>query len=122
MSVTSDSTAYPADEPSLTDRFLAFHAANPHVYFTLRDLAREWIRETGKEKCSITLLYNKARWELAIRSHGEDDYELNDHYQAFYARALMQFEVDLAGLFHLRRAPEADRWIAQYQDDDEAAA
>lgn len=94
-----------------TDLFLEFHAANPHVYLALRDLAREWRRE-GKAKCGMGLLYNTARWRLSLRTEGEGMFELNDHYQAFYARALMRFEPDLAGLFNLRAAPEADRWIA----------
>lgn len=101
--------------PSLTEAFLAFHEANPHVYTALRDLARDWLRE-GKTKCSITLLYNVARWRLSLRTEGEGMFELNDHYQAFYARALMRFEPGMKGLFDTRRAPEADTWIASFDE------
>lgn len=97
----------------LTSTFLAFHAANPHVYLTLRELAREW-RAQGKTKCGITLLYNTARWRRSLRTEGEGMFELNDHYQAYYARALMRFEADLDGMFDTRRAPAADAWIATY--------
>jgi hypothetical protein len=96
---------------TLTEAFLDFHAANPHVYIALRDLAREW-RAEGKVKCGMGLLYNTARWRLSLRTRGEEVFELNDHYQAFYSRALMHFEAELDGLFNLRRAPEADAWIA----------
>lgn len=105
-------------EKSLTQQFLDFHAENPHVYLALRDLARDWMRE-GKTKCGMGLLYNVARWRLSLRTNGEGMFELNDHHQAFYARALMRFEPDLDGLFDLRRAPEADAWIASF--DEEAA-
>jgi len=107
-----DLLADPDPEPaSMLDDFLAFHAANPHVYIALRDLAREWLQE-GKTKCGIALLYNVARWRLSLRTEGEGLFELNDHYQAFYARALMYFEGDLDGMFNTRQAPEADAWIA----------
>ncbi|MEU7817073.1 hypothetical protein [Pseudonocardia sp. NPDC049154] len=111
-----------AQEPdraqTMTEAFLEFHRANPHVYRALRDLARNWLTQ-GKTKCSITLLYNVARWSLSLRTEGEGMFELNDHYQAYYARALMRFEPDLAGMFNIRTAPEADSWIASF---DEAAA
>jgi hypothetical protein len=71
---------------SMTEQFLTFHRANPHVYTTLRDL------------------------------------ELNNNHKAFYARALMHFEKDLVGIFDLRRAPEADAWIASVRGDGEAVA
>lgn len=101
-----------AEDPdlTLTERFLAFHATNPQVYVILRRLAREWLTR-GKGKCGIALLYNRCRWELTMAIEGEDVFELNDHYQAFYSRALMFFETELAGMFDTRRAPEADRWI-----------
>jgi hypothetical protein len=102
-----------ADE--LTDAFLAFHAANPQVWNTLGKLAKEW-KDAGKLRCGIALLYNTVRWKLSMEIEGDGAFELNDHYQAYYARALMQFVPELAGMFEIRRAPQADRWIATYQD------
>lgn len=107
-------------KPTWTEKFLAFHAANPHVYLALRDLARDWVRQ-GKTKCGMGLLYNVARWKMSLRTEGEDLFELNDAYQAFYARALMFFEPDLAGLFNLRKAPEADEWVASLTKPGRAA-
>ena len=54
------------DAPSMTERFLGYHDVNPHVYTTLLRLAREW-RQSGKGKCGIALLYNRARWELSLQ-------------------------------------------------------
>lgn len=109
------------DAPSMTERFLDFHRANPHVYLTLLRLAREW-RTAGKGKCGIALLYNRARWELSLQLATDEAFEMNDHFQAFYARALMHFTPELVGLFDLRRAPEADAWIASYASFPAAAA
>lgn len=108
-----------SEKTTLTEDFLTFTAANPHVWFALRDLALEW-RRMGKTKCGISLLFGRARWELSMRTDTADAFELNDHFQAFYARALMRFEPELAGMFNLRSAPEADAWIATF--DQEAAA
>lgn len=117
MTVTPDSTQATPEtaDPgaTTTERFLAFHQANPHVYTTLLRLAREW-RHRGKSKCGISLLYSRVRWELSLELATADAFEMNDHYQAFYARALMHFNPELAGLFDLRRAPEADTWIGAY--------
>lgn len=105
----------PSEPPTLsyTEAFLEFHKANPHVYLALRDLAVDWLDE-GKRKCSITLLYNVCRWRMSLRTEGAGMFELNDHHQAFYARALMRFEPRLAGMFDIRRSPEADAWIATF--------
>jgi hypothetical protein len=96
-----------------TEAFLEFHRNNPQVYVTLRDLAREWTNG-GKTKCGIELLWNTCRWRLSLAIKGDAQFELNNNHKSFYARALMHFEKDLAGIFDLRRAPEADAWIAQY--------
>lgn len=113
-----DLFAQPVDEPpasarSMTEEFLEFHRTNPQVWDALVKLAREW-RRAGKSRCGIALLYNKVRWQLSLEIAGDGTFELNDHYQAFYARALMHFRPELDGMFELRRAAEADAWIAQY--------
>lgn len=110
----------PDGKLSWTEKFLAFHQGNPHVYLALRDLAREWVGE-GKVKCGMGLLYNTARWRLSLKTHDEGMFELNDAYQAFYSRALMHFEPELAGLFNLRQAPEADAWAATLPTPGRAA-
>ncbi len=93
-----------------TAAFLAFHAANPHVYKALLQLAREWKAE-GKSRGSITLFYNVVRWRMSLEIEGDDLFELNDHHQAYYARALMICNPELAGMFALRSS-EADNWAA----------
>jgi hypothetical protein len=90
--------------------FDRFHANNPHVYKTLVALARQWVSRTGRSKLGIATLFERARWEIAVTTVG-DDFRLNNSHRAYYARLIMLREPDLAGLFDLR-ASEADQWIA----------
>ncbi len=89
-----------ADEP-LRDRFDRFHAANPHVYRELVRLARH-VRGLGFEQCGIALLFERMRWEWAIRTRG-DRYTLNNDFRSRYARLIMDQEPDLEGFFVVRR-------------------
>lgn len=90
------------------ERFETFHRENPHVYRTLAALARQWL-STGREKLGIATLFERARWELTLATAG-DEFKLNNDFRAFYSRLLMAQEVDLAGLFDLRKSA-ADEWI-----------
>lgn len=93
-------------------RFEEFHEANPHVYTTLTRLAREWVAATGRHHLGISVLFERARWDLAIATNSAD-FKLNNNYRAFYARLIMWRETDLAALFDLR-VSAADEWIARY--------
>lgn len=101
---------------SIAERFEDFHRTNPHVYEALVRLARRFIEATGKRKLGAQRLIEIARWDLEIRTKGEDVYEINNDYAAFYARLVMYQEPDLAGVFDLRTSPNADRWIAQVRN------
>ena len=94
-----------------TEAFEKFHALNPHVYRILVRLARRWVA-TGRTKAAIDALYNVARWEIAMQTT-DDEYKLNDHHKAYYARLMMYLEPDLDGLFDLRAA-EADAWLIDF--------
>lgn len=98
-----------AFDPTIADRFEAFHRDNPWVYNTLVRLAREWGRTTGHGKLGIATLYERARWDIALATRNAD-YKLNNTYRAYYARLIMHRESDLNGLFDLR-ASAADEWI-----------
>jgi hypothetical protein len=94
----------------IAERFEQFHAENPRVYETLRNLARQWIASTGRTKLGMKALFERARWELVIATK-DPDFVLNNNFTAYYARLLMHQESDLAGLFDLRRS-DADEWLA----------
>lgn len=88
----------------LQARFEAFHRANPHVYATLLELARK-AKAAGKERIGIKALWEVCRWEIGLRTRG-DEFRCNNDYTAGYARLLMQ-EPDLDGMFELRQRRSA---------------
>ena len=100
-------------DQTLADRFEAFHEANPRVYETLLHLSREWVRRRSGQKCSISMLFETARWLLSLETQSADEFKLNNSHRAFYSRLLMLNHPELSDLFDLRYAPEADAWIAE---------
>lgn len=83
------------------NRFLKFWNENPQVYERLRELALE-LKRRGVRKYSIKGLFEVLRWEHALETKG-DTFKLNDHYTAWYARALMKNEPELKEFFNTRR-------------------
>ncbi|OBK92620.1 hypothetical protein A5646_03325 [Mycobacterium sp. 1245499.0] len=96
-------------DPTIADRFEAFHRDNPQVYTTLLRLAREWVAQTNGRKLGISALFERARWDLALAT-SDPEFKLNNSYRAFYARLLMHENPDLRGLFDLR-VSAADEWL-----------
>jgi hypothetical protein len=91
----------PPKPSSRYQRFLEFHAANPHVYERLRDLAL-YVKRQGK-KVGIRLLWERLRWDLEVEvDRLEEGPRLNDHFPPFYARKLMAEVPQLAGFFETR--------------------
>lgn len=86
---------------SIADRFAAFHAANPHVYDGLRVLALDLLR-AGVRRFGVGLLYERLRWERAIRTGG-DTFTLNNDFRALYARLLVDDVPSLAGALRMRQ-------------------
>lgn len=104
------------DRLPIGERFARFHAANPHVYDRLVELAREWKRRRG-ERVGIGMLFEVLRWEVAMQTSG-DEFRLNNDFRSYYARLIMQREGDLAGIFETRRS----RVDLDDQDEREARA
>lgn len=97
----------PGARLSIQQRFDEFHAANPHVYTRLRDLALD-MRRRGRSRGSIELLFAGLRWEHWIATRDPNsDFRLNDHYTSRYARLLMQREPELDGFFETRELRSA---------------
>jgi hypothetical protein len=99
-------------QPSAPDAFERFHTANPHVYTVMVNLARQWVNRTKRGKLGFRMLWERARWEIAMTTV-DDLYKLNDHYCPYYARLIMYLEPDLDQLFDLR-ACQADNWLQGY--------
>lgn len=87
-------------EPSLDERFAAFHDANPQVYIELRRLALDAVRR-GSIRLSIGMLYEVARWS-AMTTRGDDHWKLDNSYRSRYARLLADSEPELSACFTMR--------------------
>lgn len=92
---------------SIETDFWGFHEANPHVYTRLVELARAWVQRRGPRKLGMKMLFEVLRWEVAMRTTG-DDFKLNNNYTSYYARLIMERESDLAGIFETRALHAAD--------------
>jgi hypothetical protein len=82
-------------ELSIDERFARFHAANPHVYQSLRALALAQAA-AGARRISPKLLFEQLRAGGVATAQGDDVYRLNNIYTSRYAR-LLAAEPGLAG-------------------------
>lgn len=90
---------------SIQERFEAFHRANPWVYDSLVELARE-LRAQGHRKLGINMLWEVTRWRLYRSTPAADlnsAFKFNDHYPSRYVRLITASEPDLADSFEVRR-------------------
>ena len=89
---------------SIDERFARFHAANPHVYERLKEMAR-LAKSRGRSRFAIATLFEVLRWERVLSTDTDESLKLNNNYRALYARLLMAQEPDLEGFFETRQRP-----------------
>ncbi len=89
-------------------KFERFHRDNPDVYGVLVRLAREWRSRFGSRRLGMQMLFERARWEIAMATN-DPEFRLNNNHAAFYSRLIMRQEHDLADAFETRRSA-ADDW------------
>lgn len=99
--------------PGTADGILArswwtFHVQHPEVAIELDRLARRLLRK-GHTRFGIAMLWETLRCESMLGA-GPDDPgpRLNNNHRAYYARFLMEQNVDLVGVFELRTS-EAEK-------------
>ena len=80
-------------------RFMDFHAANPHVYEELLRICR-FVRGRGVQRWGIAACFERLRGIGQGETAG-DLYRLNNNYRAWYSRRL-NLEPGLEGLFEVR--------------------
>ena len=85
---------------SIEQRFLDFHAANPHVYAAIVRLAKQ-LRASGATAGSMKQIFEVLRWEHKLRTNGEE-FVLNNSYTPFYSRMVMDQEWGFKGFFETR--------------------
>lgn len=93
-----------AKEATIQERFEAFHAANPHVYESLRALAFQMFR-AGVTRYSVKSLFETLRWHYTLSTRG-DTFRLNNDFTSHYARLLIEQQPELAGFFEVRALRE----------------
>lgn len=91
---------------SIQQDFERFHAANPHVYDELVRLARLYRARVGTFP-GVKMLWEVARWNLALEIRAANVWKLNNDFTSRYARLMMDQEPDLADAFETRRLKAA---------------
>lgn len=91
------------DIKPVEQRFAEFHQDNPQVYAELVKAARLFKRQTGRDRCGMSLLFGRVRWVLSLDTTAPD-FKLNNDYAPFYSRLIMAQEPDLDGMFTTRRS------------------
>lgn len=86
---------------SLEERFIAFHALNPHVYAAIERQALR-LHAQGERRISVKAIVEDLR-RSRIATTG-DDWRINNSWPAFYARILVERNPALNGLIEQRRA------------------
>jgi hypothetical protein len=89
----------PPAELTIEARFLAFHAANPHVYRALRRLALDHAAQ-GATRISTKLLFEQLRAE-GITTAGGEEFGLNNIFTSRFAR-MLACEPELYGKIPMR--------------------
>ena len=86
------------------ERFVAFNAANPHVYETLRKMALA-AKRAGRQRGGVKAMLEVLRWS-SITTRGED-WKINNDFAPFYSRLLKRNNPELVDFFADRES-EAD--------------
>ena len=95
-----------ARDESLDERFARFHALNPHVYRAFVAVTRAYLRTTGRTHVGAKMVWEKLRWEYAVRTTDSDP-ALDNSYVSRYARMAALNEADLRGAFAFRKLRSA---------------
>ncbi|GAA2656645.1 hypothetical protein GCM10010307_70450 [Streptomyces vastus] len=90
----------PRREPTLDERFEAFHASHPWIFEALEELTAQWVRDGGGQ-IGIKALFELLRWS-SPRLAGGEPFRLNNNYTSRYARLLCARHPEWAGVFQLR--------------------
>lgn len=87
--------------------FEAFHAANPHVYAKLVELARAY--QSRGMKAGIGHLWEVMRWQMTF-STSDVEFKLNNNHRSRYARLIMANEFGLEKFFDTRALTASDQF------------
>ncbi len=86
---------------SIRDGFNQFNADNPHIYKAFEEQALNAINR-GRNKISAKLIINWIRWNEFLRT-SDQNFRINDAYQAYYARYFVEKHPEHAEVFEFRK-------------------
>lgn len=86
---------------SIREGFEAFHGANPHIFEAFEQQALSAIGK-GRVKISAKLIINWIRWNEFLRS-SDQNFKINDAYQAYYARRFVEKYPQHSDVFEFRK-------------------
>lgn len=69
---------------TIEQRFQQFDAAHPQVWDVFKKFTFQLIR-AGRSRYSADAVLHRIRWRTAVKTKG-DDFKINDHWSAHYAR------------------------------------
>ncbi len=87
--------------PKLVREFRQFHSDNPHVYELFKRFTFQTIR-AGRTYYSSDAICHRIRWHTNVETRAYDEFKINDHYTAFYARMFMRECPQHDGFFRTR--------------------
>lgn len=100
---------------TIREGFIEFNEANPHVFKAFEAQALNAIHR-GRTKLSAKMIVNWIRWNEYLRST-DQNFKINDAYQAYYARYFMGKHPEHQGIFELRKLRNEEE--APFMQEDE---
>ena len=93
---------------TVEDKFLAFHAANPHVYAHFKKFAAQAIK-AGVKRMSSKLIIERIRWEAAVSTTGagwsvagKKAFLIDNRFTCHYSRMFMKDYPKAGAIFEIR--------------------
>ncbi|HTB98130.1 MAG TPA: hypothetical protein VK716_14055 [Terracidiphilus sp.] len=85
----------------MASRVLRFHRANRH--FIPRLVAELfWLKEQGRKAAGVKSITNFLRWEMRLTATPEEEYAINDQFNATFARIVLLLWPSLDGMIRIR--------------------
>jgi len=93
-------------------KFWEVHALNPAIYDKINAQAQTLLSQ-GRTHYGVEAFFASIRWDSVLGMNNEE-FKMNDHYTAYYARFWLQNNPYFWGFFELRRVK------GEYPKKDEA--
>jgi len=109
---------------TLWERYNIYHKANPHILPRLVEMAYKASR-AGQSNIGVAMLFEVLRWKTNVETVQTDGFKIADPLAAVYARVIMRDNLDLRGIFKLKKSevdvyfPELEHLKIKESDEDD---